>query len=336
VETLRRPFGVVGHEVRIGASVGVACRDGRESAEDLLRDADIAMYAAKHAGKGRVEVFEPAMRVRAAQRTSLQQELARAVESGGIEVHFQPIVDLRTARTTSLEALARWRGPDGALVPADVFVPIAEETGAITEIGRFVLRQACRAVHQVLSGWLYDDVVEALRDSGMAPSTLTLEIIESTAIEDSERVAAEFARLQAIGVRIAVDDFGAGYSSLGFLIGLDVDTLKIDRTILEFDATRRGSLVAAIAELGRTLGLTVVVEGVETPEHLDWARQACCDAAQGYHFSRPLPAADVPRFLQGSGGHVGQGGVEDGQPAVDLGVGGGQRRGDAEGPAHPR
>ena len=242
-------------------------------------------------------------------------------------------------------------------MPADVFVPIAEETGAITEIGRVVLRQACRAVqhwratvpghghlgvavnvsvHQVLSGRLYDDVVEALRDSGMAPSTLTLEIIESTAIEDSERVAAEFARLQAIGVRIAVDDFGAGYSSLGFLIGLDVDTLKIDRTILEFDATRRGSLVAAIAELGRTLGLTVVVEGVETPEHLDWARQACCDAAQGYHFSRPLPAADVPRFLRGSGGHVGQGGVEDGQPAVDLGVGGGQRWGDAEGPAHPR
>jgi EAL domain-containing protein (putative c-di-GMP-specific phosphodiesterase class I) len=188
----------------------------------------------------------------------------------------------------------------------------------------------------VLSGRLYDDVVEALRDSGLTPSTLTLEIIESTAIEDSERVAAEFARLQAIGVRIAVDDFGAGYSSLGFLIGLDVDTLKIDRTILEFDATRRGSLVAAIAELGRTLGLTVVVEGVETPEHLDWARQACCDAAQGYHFSRPLPATDVPRFLRGSGGHVGQGGVEDGQPAIDLGVGGGQRWGDAEGPAHPR
>jgi diguanylate cyclase (GGDEF)-like protein/PAS domain S-box-containing protein len=322
VEALRRPFGVAGHEVRIGASVGVAHGDGppgAEPAEDLLRDADIAMYAAKNAGKGRLEVFEPAMRVRAAQRTSLQQELARAVEAGDIEVHYQPIVDLRTFRPISVEALARWRGPDGSLVPADVFVPIAEETGAIMEIGRVVLRQACHAVqrwratlpdhadlgvavnvsvHQVLSGRLYDDVVEALRDSGLAPSTLTLEIIESTAIEDSERVAAEFARLQDIGVRIAVDDFGAGYSSLGFLIGLDADTLKIDRTILEFDATRRGSLVAAIAELGRTLGLTVVVEGVETPEHLAWARQAACDAAQGYHFSTPLPAADVPRFLR--------------------------------------
>ena len=319
VEALRRPFGVAGHEVRIGASVGVVHGDGREPAEDLLRDADIAMYVAKNAGKGRLEVFEPAMRVRAAQRTSLQQELARAVEAGDIEVHYQPIVDLRTFRPISVEALARWRGPDGSLVPADVFVPIAEETGAIMEIGRVVLRQACHAaqrwratlpdhadlgvavnvsVHQVLSGRLYDDVVEALRDSGLAPSTLTLEIIESTAIEDSERVAAEFARLQDIGVRIAVDDFGAGYSSLGFLIGLDADTLKIDRTILEFDATRRGSLVAAIAELGRTLGLTVVVEGVETPEHFAWARQAACDAAQGYHFSTPLPAADVPRFLR--------------------------------------
>jgi diguanylate cyclase (GGDEF)-like protein/PAS domain S-box-containing protein len=321
VEALRRPFGVAAHEVRIGASVGVVHGDGREPAEDLLRDADIAMYAAKNAGKGRVEVFEPAMRVRAAQRTSLQQELARAVESGDIEVHYQPIVDLRTCRPMSLEALARWRGPDGTLVPADVFVPIAEETGAITEIGRAVLRQACSAVqrwraampdhshlgvavnvsvHQVLSGRLYGDVVEALRESGMAPSSLTLEIIESTAIEDSERVAAEFARLQDVGVRIAVDDFGAGYSSLGFLIGLHADALKIDRTILAFDATRRGSLVAAIAELGRTLGLTVVVEGVETPEHLAWARQAACDAAQGYHFSRPLPAADVPRFLRAS------------------------------------
>ena len=183
VEALRRPFGVAGHEVRIGASVGVAHGDGREAAEDLLRDADIAMYVAKNAGKNRVEVFEPAMRVRAAERTGMQQELARAVESGGIEVHFQPIVDLRTSRTVSLEALARWRGPDGALVPADVFVPIAEETG--------------------------------------------------------------------------------------------------------------------------------------------------------YHFSPPLPAADVPRFLRRSGRDVGQGGVEDGQPVVDLGVGSGQRWGDAEGPTHP-
>jgi EAL domain-containing protein (putative c-di-GMP-specific phosphodiesterase class I) len=151
----------------------------------------------------------------------------------------------------------------------------------------------------------------------LAASTLTLEIIESTAIEDSERVAAEFARLQAIGVRIAVDDFGAGYSSLGFLIGLDADTLKIDRTILEFDATRRGSLVAAIAELGRTLGLTVVVEGVETPEHLAWARQAACDAAQGYHFSIPLPAADMLRFLRvwtGPGASAGPAVVRRGDP----------------------
>ena len=183
--------------MRIGASVGVAHGDGREAAEDLLRDADIAMYA-------------------------------------------------------------------------DVFVPIAEETGAIMEIGRVVLRQACRAVQH----W----------------------------------------RATVPGQR---------------------HLLKIDRTILEFDATRRGSLVAAIAELGRTLGLTVVVEGVETPEHLAWARQASCDAAQGYHFSPPLPAADVPQFLRRSGRDVGQGGVEDGQPVVDLGVGGGQRWGDAEGPAHP-
>jgi EAL domain-containing protein (putative c-di-GMP-specific phosphodiesterase class I) len=199
-----------------------------------------------------------------------------------------------------------------------------------------VLDQACRAtarwrrtrpgfanlsvavnvsVHQVLSGLLVDHVVDALQDSGLPPTALTLEITESTAIENSVRVSAEFARLQALGVRIAVDDFGAGYSSLGFLLGLDADSLKIDKTLLDFDTTRQGSLVAAIAELGRTLGLTVVVEGVETAQHLARARQASCDAAQGYHLSRPLPADDVAGYLTGW--------ERDGSTDTNAGVAGG-------------
>jgi Amt family ammonium transporter len=320
VDVLSRPYTVAGQEVRVSASIGIAHRQGPESAEDLLRDADIAMYVAKNRGSGRVEVFEPAMGVRASRRISLQQQLARAVDLGEIEVHYQPIIDLRTSRPTTLEALARWRRPDRSVVPADVFIPIAEETGAIIEIGREVLRQACHAVqlwrrtvpghadlgvavnvsaHQVLSGRLVEHVAEALEDSGMPPSALTLEITESTALEDPDRVAAEFALMRRLGVRIAVDDFGSGYSSLGMLMRLTVDVLKIDSTLLDFDTTRQGSLVTAVAELGRTLGLTVVVEGVETPDHLARAFEAACDAAQGYHFSRPLAFVDVPGFFDG-------------------------------------
>jgi diguanylate cyclase (GGDEF)-like protein/PAS domain S-box-containing protein len=320
VDVLSQPFTVAGQKVRVSASIGVAHRQGSESAEELLRDADIAMYVAKNRGSGHVEVFEPDMGVRASRRISLQQQLARAVELGEIGVHYQPIIDLKTSRPTTLEALARWRRPDRSLVPADVFIPIAEETGAIVEIGREVLRQACHAVqlwrrtvpghsdlgvavnvsvHQVLSGRLVEHVSEALKDSGIPPSALTLEITESTALEDPDRVAAEFALLRRLGVRIAVDDFGSGYSSLGFLMRLTVDVLKIDSTLLDFDTTRRGSLVTAVAELGRTLGLTVVVEGVETPDHLARAFEAACDAAQGYHFSRPLAFEDVPGFFDG-------------------------------------
>ena len=153
------------------------------------------------------------------------------------------------------------------------------------------------SVHQILAGHLADHVVEALRDSGLPPTRLTLEITESAALGDSDRVAAEFARLQAMGVCIAVDDFGAGYSSLGLLMSLDVDALKIDRSLLDFDTTRRGSLVMAIAELGHTLGLKVVAEGVETPQHLHRAREACCDAVQGFYLSRPLEEAAVEDFL---------------------------------------
>lgn len=323
IDVLRSPFTVSGREVRVSASIGVADRRGADqpldaSPDDLLRDADIAMYVAKKSGKDRLVVFEPAMRATASHRTAVEQQLAKAVDLGEIEVHYQPIVDLATLQPTSLEALARWRRPDDTLLSPASFIPIAEESGAIQEIGRDVLRQACAAaahwrrtlpgrsglrvavnvsVHQLLSGRLLDDVVGALRDSGLPPAGLTLEIVESTALEDADRATAELARLQELGVLIAVDDFGSGYSSLGFLMALAVDTLKIDRTLLEFDTTQQGVLVNAVTELGRTLGLTVVVEGVETLQHLVRAREAGCDAAQGFHFSPPLAVADVPAYL---------------------------------------
>ena len=316
VEVLHESFAVAGHQVTVGASVGVV-HGVTGSADDLMRDADIAMYVAKKTGKGRVTVFEPDMRIAASHRTRLQQELARAVERGEIEVTYQPIVDLQTQRPLMLEALARWRRPGRPAVPPDVFIALAEESGAISKIGLEVLRQACRAtqgwrglpgyadlgiavnisVHQVLAGDLVDRVVDALRESGLPPSALSLEITETAALGDTARVAPDFARLQAMGVHLAVDDFGAGYSSLGLLTSLDVDTLKIDRSLLDFDTTRRGSLVMAIAELGHTLGLRVVAEGVETPGHLHRAREACCDAVQGFYLSRPLEVGAVAGFL---------------------------------------
>jgi diguanylate cyclase (GGDEF)-like protein/PAS domain S-box-containing protein len=317
VDALHEPFTVSGHQLTVGASIGVAHGAFEGEADDLMRDADIAMYVAKRTGKGRVSVFEPDMRIKASHRTRLQQELARAVERGEIDVAYQPIIDLDSERPTQLEALARWRRPGQPPVPAEVFIALAEESGAINKIGPEVLRQACHAaqgwrhlpgyyelgiavnisVHQILAGQLVEHVVEVLRDSGLPPSRLSLEITESAALGDSDRVAAEFRQLQAMGVTIAVDDFGAGYSSLGLLTSLDVDALKIDRSLLDFDTTRRGSLVMAIAELGHTLGLRVVAEGVETPDHLERARDACCDAVQGYHLSRPLAVEAVGEFL---------------------------------------
>jgi EAL domain-containing protein (putative c-di-GMP-specific phosphodiesterase class I) len=266
-----------------------------------------------------VAVFDPQMRATASRRTGMQQQLAQAVELGQIEAHFQPIIDLQTLRPTTLEALARWRPEGRPQVPAEQFIAVAEETGAIADIGRTVLRSACRetrrwrelpghgelsvavnvSMHQLLSGRLTADVEEALADSGLPADALILEITESAALEDSDRVTAEISGLRASGVRIAVDDFGAGYSSLSCLMRLPADVLKIDRTLLDFVTTRDGSLVKAVTELGHTLGLVVVVEGVETPDHLARAREAACDAAQGFHFARPMPPADVPAYLAG-------------------------------------
>lgn len=317
VDALHEPLVVSGHQVTVGASIGVAFGPVEGSGEDLLHDADIAMYVAKRTGKGRVAVFEPDMRIKASHRTRLQQELAQAVERGEIDVAYQPVVDLHTGRAVMLEALARWRRPGRPPVPAEVFIALAEESGAIEAIGTEVLRQACRAArgwrllpghadlgiavnvsaHQIRSGQLADRVGAVLRAGGLPPTGLTLEITETAALGDCRRVGAELAQLQATGVRIAVDDFGSGYSSLGLLTGLNVDGLKIDRSLLDFDTTRRGSLVTAITDLGHTLGLRVVAEGVETPGHLHRAIEARCDEVQGFHVAEPLPAEAVAAFL---------------------------------------
>lgn len=319
IAALRRPVRVAGQEVRIGASIGIAMLADHRTAEELLGDADIAMYAAKRGGKARAVLFEQAMRARTLHRTKMEQELALAVALGHIEVHYQPIVDLASRSVTAVEALARWRRAGGELVQPSVFIPIAEETGLIGEIGDAVLRRACATVQDWrrtipgcsglgvtvnVSGWQIQSadystqVADVLAATGLPPAALTLEITESMLLEDSDRLAQELAALKALKVRLAMDDFGAGYSSLSSLMRFKVDTLKIDRMFLDLSVRNQGSLVRAVAEMGHGLGLTVVAEGVETAAQLALARAARCDAVQGFLVSKPLPGPDARLFLE--------------------------------------
>jgi diguanylate cyclase (GGDEF)-like protein len=322
IDALRTPIRVAGQEISINASIGIAEFDGQSGPDDLLADADIAMYAAKKAGKARYEVFRRGMRDQTLQRARLEQQLVRAVELAEIEVFYQPIIDLGTDRVIALEALARWRHPTDGLISPAVFIPVAEESGLIREIGRDVLRQACRtvqhwrqsipgsehlsvtvnlSVRQLLSGTFSDHLREALRESGLPSSSLTLEITESMLLDDSDTVGAELALIKDLGVRLAMDDFGAGYSSIALLLRLQVNVLKIDKTFLDLDNRNRGTLIRAVTELGHTLGLTVVAEGVETIEQLAHVRAASCDAAQGFLLSRPMPVTVACQYLEDAG-----------------------------------
>lgn len=325
IESLQTPIRVGGQEVLIGASIGIAHLDDQSTADDLLADADIAMYAAKKAGKSRYEVFRRDMRAQTLQRARMEQDLGRAIELDEIDVFFQPIVDLGTDRVVAVEALARWLHPEMGMISPAQFIPIAEESGLIREVGRHVLRRACRtvqtwreslpgnenlsatvnvSVRQLLSGVFADHLLEALRESGLPPDKLTLEITESMALEESDAVTSELARIKDSGVRLAMDDFGAGYSSVTSLLRLQVDVLKVDRAFLEVDSRNRGTLIRAITELGHSLGLTVVAEGVATEEHLAHVRAANCDAAQGFLLARPMPEFDACEYLQRTTGRL--------------------------------
>ncbi|MFG1606970.1 putative bifunctional diguanylate cyclase/phosphodiesterase [Actinoplanes sp. NPDC049265] len=311
IAALREPFLIAGQEVGIGASVGIAHRADQAGANDLLADADIAMYVAKGSGKARFEVFRRDMRDRARRRAQLEQQLARAVDLGEIEVYYQPIVRVTTGRVVAVEALARWRHPVQGLISPAEFIPIAEESGLIREVGREVLRQATRqvqqwretlpglerlevsvnvSVRQLAAGIYAEHVREALADSGMPAEATCVEITETMALEGNETVAAELDRIREQGVALAMDDFGSGYSSVSSLVSLQVQVVKIDKSYLDMDSANNGTLIRATTELGHALGLRVCVEGVETPEQLELLREAGCDSAQGFLLGRPMPA----------------------------------------------
>jgi diguanylate cyclase (GGDEF)-like protein len=314
IAALQRGFEIGGHEVFVSVSVGIA--SGREQAGKLLGNADVAMYQAKRAGAGRYRHFEPSMQAARVSRLELTTDLRRAVQRGEFELCYQPVFDLRSNKITSFEALLRWHHPERGLVAPLEFMPIAEESGLIVEIGRRVLAEACSwfavcggdASHAIsvnvsmreLQEPGYAAAVQAAIGGAFPASALILEITESAPLIDGPGTLASLRAVKELGARVALDDFGTGYSSLLNLSKLPVDLLKVAGAFLqatEADGGKRADLLAGIVGLGRHLGLTTIAKGIERPEQLDLLIELGCELGQGYLLSPPLTAADASALL---------------------------------------
>lgn len=316
IELLSAPYRIDGVELVIGASIGIALSpgDGRSS-EELMRNADMALYRAKGDGGGICCFFEAEMDRKAQKRREMETDLRRAFAHGEFELHYQPLVSLAANRISGFEALLRWRHPQKGMVSPMDFIPLAEDIGLIVGIGEWALRQACMeaaswpdhikvAVNlspvQFRSRNLVQTVVSALAQSRLAPQRLELEITESVFLAETEANIATLHQLRDLGVSFAMDDFGTGYSSLSYLRSFPFDKIKIDRSFVK-DLARRSdcsAIIRAVAGLGRSLDITTTAEGVETPDQLDWLRAEGCSEVQGYLFSAALPPQDIAALLR--------------------------------------
>ncbi len=327
LDGVARPVLIAGRDVSLGASIGIVLNSGSGHSEELVRDADVAMYAAKDAGRNRYEIFCPEMARKAGELLGIEHELRVGLERGEFSLHYQPEVELATNRIVGAEALLRWQSPTRGSVPPARFIPIAEATGLIIQLGEFVLRQACLQTaewrrgglvpdsfvtwvnvsgKQLTSGTLGAVVRDALEAASLPPSVLGLEVTETAVVEDGlagDRARAELKKLHGLGVRIAIDDFGTGFSSLGQLRHFPIDMIKVDGSFVQgtVDDPKAAAITAHLVNLAHALGLVAVAEGIESEGQLDSLQDFGCDLGQGYLFARPMPADQIRELLASAG-----------------------------------